>query len=723
MPSPYALQPGEDFTGDPPQVIGDKTYARTNLRRVLVRTMRSGRTHITPIGRRYFQKYLVEVIPRIPVLKAVLGNGYRVYAPAPPSNYLPINAMEFQANAGEEGDAHAFLLGRIHTNGRPSNEDIKLQARQRTEAWLAARPTVAEKLGAERGLEAYQDYKIVVKVYDGYLLYDPRLPILMDEMVTHSERQATDVAVLLDRPLRVQQPYYDASLDHTGLSPLALSVPRGNCMVQQLAAHLERRNHTKGWEPMMTVEEVEAEMDAAFEELYEPGAFPYEDAQGWRQEGCTLRMLEHLAEKRGFAVWVFLTGKCVRAFCPKGWKSRAQNPVVALALHGERCFFYTGGRARELAQHHKPENSWIRPVVLQPPEWTPEPLVDFEPFNLTLFQQLYAAKEPRVLYAKELASLSYELRALKIPHKPWYGESLTYPVKIFVPLGPSKQILIVRLHEQWRMHRDVARAMEAYVGVPYTGQSLGILALQFIQHRLKGTRGTPPAKLKAELVELQKGRCNHCHDPLEVYELDHRKRLADGEQEDFTKPEKYQLLCKSCHAKKTRTEARGLGLSSRLSASVFDSFYREGSKPKQLSGRFPWPEPVDPQAVESFDVNGCRTNALEQSEAPLPIFCVTDDWEPLAAYAEGYDFYLVDNRPCWHLRVRYELEAGQLRPEDITWGLKASAHLDPKLYRKACQDLERCVYAARNDAWDEEPAKVYKSARLSCIGVYNKTEM
>ena len=40
-PSPYTLQPGEDFTGEPPQVIGDRTYARTNLRRVLVRTMRS----------------------------------------------------------------------------------------------------------------------------------------------------------------------------------------------------------------------------------------------------------------------------------------------------------------------------------------------------------------------------------------------------------------------------------------------------------------------------------------------------------------------------------------------------------------------------------------------------------------------------------------------------------------------------------------------------------
>ena len=134
-------------------------------------------------------------------------------------------------------------------------------------------------------------------------------------MVTHSEREETDVAVLLDRPLRVQQPYYDVSLDHTGLSPLPLSIPRGNCMVQQLAAHLERRPaHTKTWGPMMTLEEVESEMDVAFEELYTPGAFPYEDAEGWRQEGCTLRMLEHLAQKRGFAVWVFLSGKCVRAF-------------------------------------------------------------------------------------------------------------------------------------------------------------------------------------------------------------------------------------------------------------------------------------------------------------------------------------------------------------------------------------------------------------------------
>ena len=119
----------------------------------------------------------------------------------------------------------------------------------------------------------------------------------------------------------------------------------------------------------MTLEEVEGEMDAAFEGLYKPGAFPYEDSEGWRKDGCTLRMLEHLAQKRGFAVWVFLTGKCVRTFCPRGWKGRSHNPVVARALHGEPWCFYPGERARERAHHHRPETSRTRPAS-RPHGWT-----------------------------------------------------------------------------------------------------------------------------------------------------------------------------------------------------------------------------------------------------------------------------------------------------------------------------------------------------------------
>ena len=83
------------------------------------------------------------------------------------------------------------------------------------------------------------------------------------------------------------------------------------------------------------------------------------------------------------------------------------------------------------------------------------------------------------------------------------------------------------------------------------------------------------------------------------------------------------------------------------------------SKPMQMSGLYV-PKKEKEKWTKSgrmlgLDVNKCRSNALEQCERPLPVFCVVDDWEEIDGYTPGYDFYEVDGRPRWCERVVEDL--------------------------------------------------------------------
>ena len=174
----------------------------------------------------------------------------------------------------------------MSTNGRQSEETVLQRASDQVTSWIRSKPTVRSYFAfAElRGLEGYLDHRLVrVRHYGAIFLYDPTRSLRGDERVTRVQEGRMEAQ--LDRPLRDQQPYWPSYLDHVGLTPFAYSVPgRKNCLVEQLHLCLERRTTpkrnsdgdikrgsdgrpAKSWVTRFTLQEVEASMDAAWEQL------------------------------------------------------------------------------------------------------------------------------------------------------------------------------------------------------------------------------------------------------------------------------------------------------------------------------------------------------------------------------------------------------------------------------------------------------------------------
>ena len=167
-----------------------------------------------------------------------------------------------------------------------------------------------------------------------------------------------------------------------------------------------------------------------------------------------------------------------------------------------------------------------------------------------------------------------------------------------------------------------------------------------------------------------------------------RKRLADGGEEDFSRPELYQLLDKYCHADKTYREEQErakqdggrvfLGCHSQLSPELRDIFHDPALKPKQLSGLYPGAtESLKPKDLVGYDINSCRSSALERCgvEEGLPVFCVTDCLVELAEYVTGYDFYMVINELVWREAIVIMIRTGDVNPKQRMWACRATGRI------------------------------------------------
>ena len=113
MPLPNtALREGGEFTGQS-RVQGRYLYASTNQREVIVRETRGGRPRVTAAGKAFFDKFVADLLPRVPVkwiyprgkvsIDGVAYNSFReVPAPHGP-DYLPLQAetFRFEVDAGQ----------------------------------------------------------------------------------------------------------------------------------------------------------------------------------------------------------------------------------------------------------------------------------------------------------------------------------------------------------------------------------------------------------------------------------------------------------------------------------------------------------------------------------------------------------------------------------------------------------------------------------------------
>ena len=182
------------------------------------------------------------------------------------------------------------------------------------------------------------------------------------------------------------------------------------------------------------------------------------------------------------------------------------------------------------------------------------------------------------------------------------------------------------------------------------------------------SRGPVPQELRERLRQKQSCECALCSAPLprsgqRAVHLDHIQPLAEGGADEEAN---MRLLCSYCHDHVTQAQEEAQaalqnispfrGLCSALSPCVYQLFE---DKPKQLSGLFP---ATKARKLEGLDICGCRSNALEQAERPLPVLCWTDDFEPIDGFRAGFDFYLVRGRPQWCEATELELRLRLLWP-------------------------------------------------------------
>ena len=737
---------------------------------MLVRERRGGRAFVTPAGREFFSQWVAELIPRVPIMwfypqgkVEIEGKLYDKFHRVPPPNgpdYLPLTAETYrlEVDAGrEQDDATYFALGLVPYNGRSAQHEVEDASRKKVEEWINTKAAVAHIYphAEQRDLGPYKDLKVVMRQYKGFYAYDTSRTILYDERVSHAKRSGLDVALLFDRPLRAQQPYVPPDLEHIkGVCSEAFHLPKGNCVVEQLWRCLKTRvragKKKREWRNLLTKHEVEADMDEAFAELgFQSGEppFDFDRGKGWRGGGVNVSMVLRVAKKHKFAAWIFHRGRCVHIFRPDGWTPRSHKPVIAMCIYGLHCFFYKDACARMLAHFHTEEQKprWINAKEILNYGTRAAAPFKGETFDYDRLRELMSEGEPVTLCCQKLSQVEQDLRSQGVAFRPQHNQSPEVPTSLLVPMLNKKCIRIISTPPDWPMLEALCKILqEEGVPIEYAGQSLAAVAFQAAQHFLKYKRSKkPPGFLVAKLRERKGKRCAHCHACFSnvPYEIDHLTPLAEGGEEDFNKPELYQLLCPQCHEAKTLQEAAerdavgasGMfrGCLSQLGPRLHDLFYKH-PKARQVTGRFDG-APSNVAGLVSYDVVKCRSKALEDYmfKYGLPVFCWTDDLEELPHYVDGYDFYLVENELICHDALLIYFEIGKVKPANVRAGVKASAHISVDRYKQACDRLRSCVERTKDiyPEWKDvngkdldDPAKLAKYAVLMMIGIMNKTD-
>jgi hypothetical protein len=297
---------------------------------------------------------------------------------------------------------------------------------------------------------------------------------------------------------------------------------------------------------------------------------------------------------------------------------------------------------------------------------------------------------PRVGYRTTLDKDGYSVKSIAV-----YVPGAKFRVKIVPPEHDALQQILELLGNPFE----------------YTGQSPGLLALQYLHSSLARNRAPVTAEQRRELERRQDRRCAQCGDQLHghAYAVDHRQPLrADGSND----LENLQLLCPPCHREKTSQEQECLSslrvVESCVNLEALEAFVK-ASKPKQLvlgteatkacmnvDGNDTRPTGIylqrsipsfsvlddivayDGRPFDEFDYLWVRIRTARDPEAPpprargrLPIYT---DWELLP-----YDGW----RRYHYFEVRRMQRRGFLGPEHVAHTYTAQARVSTQECRDA----------------------------------------
>ena len=602
-----------------------------------------------------------------------------------------------------------------------TDADKEAHARAAAQTWIETRQTISV-IDPSTGEEA--EYHIVKYDSPCYYVWDPTSPIRITSVRRNIyDRSKPSSDEILQRPLRNFFVIPDGCYRPWDLHPLSL-VKSGRCAVTMLHESFTKRGaEVKIWEDgrpkwklgyqrRMTEEQIEAELDSIFLKLeYSADEYPFE--KGWREDGCTSKMILEFCKRHNIACHIYhdtvRKGNELDCYVPA-----TPRDQVNFFIRDDHCFWY--GKSVEergtsnaseanngisqmwdMDASHEPQSddedvdmeehfaqfrdketmAFFRKADATPPfsEWQhAQVLLDAAP-EFDSFQ-----KPPKELRAHGRRVKLYFWDANLSLLEPWLRKKLQ-PGQVECKYGPSPDkptCLIVNAKAcPLFVIRQVPVDCELYQAIfdkaveilklekgrqlVYRGESASQVAERLRLEVSRPRRHKWTDKERQIILARQNNRCE-CGAELEhasgqsvpEYEIDHIVRLCDGGVDTVANAE---AKCVTCHAQKSEIERLGAvyrnPLESHLSIQTLEGFL-DAPKSQQIV--------VGDGAEDCVKVDAirCRSNALIRNNCPLPVASITDEivqYDPELGAHEPYDFsvtadfYYIDAGEPWRSRI------------------------------------------------------------------------
>jgi len=574
-------------------------------------------------------------------------------------------------------------------------------------------------------------------------LWDETRDLIVNERRTNFwDDSPPTTEVILGRPLR-NWALPDGLWRPFDLHPDTFKEFDHGCCVQMLHKSFtrrpngsEQRKGIKEHSPILTVSQIEQELEACFEELgYKNGEFPF--THGWRHDGVpgamVLQFCRRQSEKgKPLKCFVFHKGNKIAEYRPEN--ATCNTPCVTFQIFGEHAYFYGSGDAINAAAQTECHDAPTRDEFTDKSIREPYPSFEMPPFShwredWELFAALhddfkslaeeFASKKRRlnkcdskefVVFKTDdietiLVEAKYKQEQLKGSNSCFairikYGKSPDQKVELQLDVKNCPKIRVKPVCQHAQLLQHIAEKLDLGTWV-YRGESPAAFG-ENLRLALSKHRRDIPKAVKEVVLNRHNRCCAECGTQAGVVEIDHITAVADGGSNE---PENLQPLCRDCHA--TRSEAQRLttfanAWYSELSSETMEALI-EAHKPQQLvfgDGKT--------HCLE-LDVVKCRRWAIEKAIYPLPVACVLDNIEPYngnptdfvyvdagEADTSDYSKFVVYQGPRWMTweLARFGKDHGVFEEKHFIASFNASSHVDPAAIRAAYADMEGAMTEA-----------------------------
>jgi hypothetical protein len=508
-------------------------------------------------------------------------------------------------------------LGSLSFGGDVPEAQQMAEVRARVAAWLATKTETVD--GATILLDSS---------YDPQTLDEGR-EVEYSKEETFLEDGAARVFAVLNRPLRVPNPFVWGDMYKAGGLAREAFEGEGNCVVRQLEAlaHVcSNSERVQAW----TREELEEELDRAKAELYDGEDSPYIDDDGdqldWREVGVTGAMLAEICRRRRIPLNILWGNHVVErvAFETCG------NGTSRLACHirGDHAYFYGDSVARRdiaklpvsIPRATPPATLKVRSAGSEGSieDWTL--LGEYEP---GLEGHFYVVGSAAMLEARKRM---HELRIC--PRVSLSGPCVQDVSKLTVHERGREDFVLHHVHPEHLACQAFLVHFAQQTGtepLKYHGESPGaVLSSAFDALARIGKVRNVSQATRSEIFAAQTCLCADCGDRLTRFEVDHRTPLFLGGSNDR---ENLAAVCIPCHRAKCLSESQAHltdpnPLTSRLNRETYQLFHLARKPPQMVAEVHPARPELKHPGVGRLPLHPHRIRArpagIPRGQAPAP---------------------------------------------------------------------------------------------------------